>query len=81
MCNVFMSRVFKQLVIFVLCMVVLSCPQTRTELSLEERITNCIVSYKKKWNYTPAISVSVYGQEGKIKYDYATGYSSLMIKL
>ena len=77
MWNVFMSSLCRKLVIFALCLIVLSCPQTRTELSLEERITNCIVSYKKKWNYTPAISVSVYGQEGKIKYDYATGYSSL----
>ncbi len=48
--------------------------------STSEKIEQVICNYVKKWDYKPAISVSVFSKSQKLNYNYANGYSSISCK-
>lgn len=47
------------------------------EQETSEVIDNCVGNYVSKWNYRPALEVSVYGKKGLLNYHYKGGYVSL----
>lgn len=46
-------------------------------LSLEEKLNNAVSGYVEKWNYKPAISVSVFSKDEQIDFSYAGGLASV----
>ncbi len=48
--------------------------------STSEKIEQVICNYVKKWDYKPAISVSVLSKLHELNYNYANGFSSISNK-
>lgn len=58
-----------------LCLLILfvltSCKNDNVENhTISDKIEQCINAYITKWDYKPALEVSVYGKKGKEKYNY-----------
>lgn len=65
------------LILFVLT----SCKNENVENhTISDKIEQCINAYITKWDYKPALEVSVYGKKGKEKYNYKGGYFSVSNK-
>lgn len=47
------------------------------ELSIEEKLNQVVKSYVNKWNYKPALSVSVFSKEKQIDFNCASGFASI----
>ncbi len=58
--------------------ILFSCSsESSKDISTEKSIKNEIETYISKWNYKPALSVSVYGKNGKINFSFAYGKDSI----
>ena len=69
------------LIIFIsiLLLLFVSCPYK--DYSVESRVDKCIKDYINKYNYQPAISVSVYSQSKGIDLNYTYGMASIPSKI
>lgn len=67
--------------ILLLTLILVSCDNSSNSknLSLEEKLDKSVSRYVKKWNYKPAISVSVFSKDKQIDFDYAGGFASVSL--
>lgn len=73
----------KKLLLFLLIVIFFSsCKQNSEpiELTLEQKLQKTVNDYVTKWNYLPALNVSVYAKEGELAFNYCTGLKSITTK-
>lgn len=72
--NMRMSFFGLVLCVFFFC----SCEKiNESKLKSSDNFEACVQSYIKKWEYKPALEISIYGNEGTINYQYKGGYASI----